>query len=94
MQAIEDGMYEGDGSVASCFWPRHGVRVVTSGKAVDYVICYECLGMGVFSDEGQTGQSISRSHQKVLTDPLTAAGIKLAPSMKEKKEASRSANSN
>ena len=43
VKAVLDGISESDGTVASCFWPRHGVQVLTNGKAVDYVICYECL---------------------------------------------------
>lgn len=84
VKAIEDGIAESDGTVASCFWPRHGVHVVTNGRAVDYVICYECLQAYIFSDEGNTGKPTTSTHQAVLTEPLAAAGIKLAPSIEEK----------
>ena len=84
MKAVEDGMRESDGTVASCFWPRHGVHVVTNGKAIDYVICYECLQAYIFAEDGDTSKPTTATHQGVLTAPLTAAGIKLAPSLKEK----------
>lgn len=84
VKAIEDGINESDGVVAACFWPRHGVHVVTNGKAVDYVICYECLQMYIFRDDERTFKSTTPTHQAVLTAPLTAAGIKLAPSIEEK----------
>ena len=86
MKAIRDGISESDGTVAACFWPRHGVHAVTQGKAVDYVICYECLQVYVFAPGGG-GHRMERTadkHQTVLTDRLTAAGIKLAPSIEEK----------
>ena len=85
VKAISDGISESDGTVASCFWPRHGVHVVTDGKAVDYVICYECLQVYVFSPgAGRHMQPTTDKHQAVLTDRLTAAGIQLAPSIEEK----------
>ena len=94
MAAVLAGIGESDGTVASCFWPRHGVHVVTDGKAVDYVICYECLQAYVFSEAGNTGEATTNTHQAVLSDRLTAAGIKLAPGMKEKIRESNSGNSN
>jgi hypothetical protein len=85
VKAISDGINESDGTVASCFWPRHGVHTVKDGKAVDYVICYECLQVYVFPDgEDDRMHPTTEKHQAVLTDRLTAAGIKLAPSIEEK----------
>lgn len=85
MRAINDGISESDGTVASCFWPRHGVHVETEGKTIDFVICYECLQVYVFSGrERPDMQPTSEKHQAMLTDRLTAAGIKLAPSVEEK----------
>lgn len=91
VKAVVDGISESDGTVASCFWPRHGVHVVTNGKAVDYVICYECLQVYLFSEDGDTGKPTTAKHQAVLTDRLTAAGIKLAPSIEDKIKESSSA---
>ena len=93
MTAVLAGISESDGTVASCFWPRHGVRVVTDGKAVDYVICYECLQAYIFSEGGQTWERTASAHQAILTDRLTAAGIKLAPSVEEKIKEAESVNS-
>jgi hypothetical protein len=84
VKAIETGFKESDDTVASCFWPRHGVRVVTKGNAVDYVICYECLQAYIFTGDERTFKPTAPTHQAVLTAPLTAAGIKLAPSIEEK----------
>jgi hypothetical protein len=58
------------------------------------VICYECLQAYVFSEGGNSGEATTRTHQAVLTGRLTDAGIKLAPSIKEKMRESGSANSN
>lgn len=94
VKAIEDGFKESDGSVAACFWPRHGVQIVSKGKLVDYVICYECLHAHIFTDDGTSYKPTAAAHQAVLTAPLTAAGIKLTPSIEELRKQSRPAESN
>src|SRR5689334_24990229 len=33
---------------ASCFNPRHGLRAVSGKRTLDFVICFECLGVAVF----------------------------------------------
>src|SRR5262245_41622341 len=30
--ALKDAMADNDGSVADCFWPRHGIRMVENGE--------------------------------------------------------------
>lgn len=83
LKAIADGFTEGPQVPAACFWPRHGVHVVTNGKSIDYVICYECLGARIYTAEGTSGKTTAATHQAVLNAPLAAAGIKLAPSIEE-----------
>jgi len=85
MAAVQTGIREGAStSPAACFWPRHGVHVVIDGKALDYVICYECHQAYIFAEAEKTWQLTTSTHQAVLTDCLTAAGIQLAPSVEEK----------
>jgi hypothetical protein len=94
MAAVQAGITEGKStSPASCFWPRHGVHVVIDGKAVDYVICYECHQAYIYSGADKAWELTTSTHQALLTDRLTAAGIKLAPSIEEKFKAN-SAKSN
>jgi hypothetical protein len=64
---------------AACFWPRHGIRVNFDGKAVDFVICFECSHVEVFADEKRTKQFlVSESPQPVFDDVLRARGIALS----------------
>ena len=41
--AFAKGVRECNGLVASCFDPRHGIRIVTETTTNDFVICFECL---------------------------------------------------
>jgi hypothetical protein len=40
-----------EGLSASCFEPRHGIRVVNAGETFDLLICYHCSSAVVFSKE-------------------------------------------
>lgn len=33
---------------ALCFDPRHGVRIITAEKTIDFVVCFECEGVQVY----------------------------------------------
>lgn len=73
------------GGVASCFSPRHGIRVTYQGKVHDLVICYECSAASLYVDGKHAG------FIKFLTTPqfqatpypldglLRKAGIKSVP---------------
>ncbi len=39
--------------IALCFNPRHGVRVVTGKRTLDFLICFECYRVRVFEGEEQ-----------------------------------------
>jgi hypothetical protein len=43
LHAFAKGVRESDGTIANCFDPRHGIRVITSMTTNDFVICFECL---------------------------------------------------
>jgi hypothetical protein len=61
---------------AACFNPRHGLRLTAGGKAVDLVICFECLQVQVHDGSDKaTGFLISAGPQPAFDRVLTAAGV-------------------
>jgi hypothetical protein len=52
--ALAASVVESD-SVAGCFNPRHGIRIVDDGKTTDYVICFECGATAVYSGSEDAG---------------------------------------
>lgn len=85
MDALKSGMSQSDGTVAKCYWPRHGVREVSKGKTVDYVICFECLQLKIHNDGKEKTVPTTRRPQSVLNKHLKDAKIPLAPGMAEDK---------
>jgi len=41
--AFTKGIKENNESLANCFDPRHGIRIVSETATNDFVICFECL---------------------------------------------------
>ena len=40
-----------DGGVNQCFFqPRHGIRIESNGKIIDFVLCFQCLELRVYGD--------------------------------------------
>jgi hypothetical protein len=82
--ALRLGAEDNFGMAANCFIPRHGIRLKGSGKAVDLVICFECLSVQVFvDDKQQKGFLTSGEPQAVFDTMLKAAGVKLPKPSKE-----------
>lgn len=76
--ALTKGIEENDGSVASCFNPRHGLRASHDNKTVELVICFECLQIQVYVDGKMTGVLTSESPQPFLDKILKDANVPLA----------------
>ena len=78
--ALKKGVEENKGASGNCFKPRHGIRVNYKGSPVDFVICFECLQVYVFS-EGQERNKflVTKSPEPVFNRVLIGAGILLAP---------------
>lgn len=36
-------------SIVYCFWPRHGIRAYHGNEIRDYVICFQCIALHVYS---------------------------------------------
>ena len=78
--ALKDGIAHG-GPQAACWWPRHGLRVVENGQAIEYLICFECRQFSEFQ-----GDRIIRQHKAISPDmrlmldrTLKNAGVPIAP---------------
>jgi len=65
LAALKSGIDKSDGTVAKCFWPRHGIRVVEKGKTTDYVICFECVHLHQYTD-------VQRKTVPITPDPQYA----------------------
>jgi hypothetical protein len=83
--AVKNGITEG-GMRASCFDPRHGLRVVMNNQTTDYVICFACSVVAIHqsdpkSQTGKTSKTVttSSSPQPTLNKYLKQANIPLAP---------------
>ncbi|QJX00690.1 hypothetical protein [Frigoriglobus tundricola] len=81
--ALKKGVADGDGG-ARCFIPRHGVRVAHAGKTYDFLICFECHWVYVFTDNSDKPLvlMIADAPQKAFNKLLTDAAVPLAPPKK------------
>jgi hypothetical protein len=84
IDAFNDGIARSDGTMAKCFWPRHGIRAEKGGMTVDYVICFECLQFATHRGDRHEGTAITRSPLARFDEELKRAGIPLAPSSFDK----------
>ncbi len=80
VNAVNESMRKSDGTVAMCFIPRHGLRVVRGGVTTDYVICFQCLHLQIHS-EGSEIKSVplTKDAQELLNRHLGQKGIPIAP---------------
>jgi hypothetical protein len=75
--ALSDGIAEAGGS-ADCFSPRHGIRAVQNGVAVDFLICFQCGAIEVFSSKRTNwGFAVSRKPAALFNQTLQKAGVPL-----------------
>lgn len=63
---------------ASCFFPRHALRVTTETKTYDFLICYECDRLDVLVGDTAVGSIGARGSSEVLDNLLRTAHIPLA----------------
>ncbi len=75
--ALKKGVAE-IGGAASCFRPRHGIRVKHDDKVFDFVICFECMQVETYADSSEGGGFlVSRSPQPAFDEALRRASIPL-----------------
>lgn len=78
--AFRKGVQENKGIAAGCFQPRHAIRVVRGETTIDFVICFECMNVGVFEGTKRgNGFHTTSSPQPLFDEVLTAADVTLAP---------------
>ena len=81
--ALQTGISGSDGTMAACFWPRHAIRTSKNGNTTDYVICFECLQLTIFSGSSTKTEPTTSKPQSVFNKELQEAGVPLAPGMNE-----------
>ena len=62
-----------------CFDPRHGLRIVSNNKTIDYVICFQCGNYYEFPATSPHSRSISPLPLPLLNAVLKRAGVPLNP---------------
>jgi hypothetical protein len=79
IDALEKGIAGNEGEVAGCFNPRHAIRVVHGGKTYDLIICFECLQISIFVNDGRGKAVLTTEEPKAAFDEvLNAANVPLA----------------
>lgn len=81
LRALNEGVKQG-GVFAKCFWPRHGLRAVSGGKQVDYVVCFACTQMRVYAEgSNPNGKevTISKYPRETFNRVLNNAGVPVVP---------------
>ncbi|MCS6865371.1 MAG: hypothetical protein RMJ56_00950 [Gemmataceae bacterium] len=84
--AIKKGIEEGSRG-ARCFIPRHGLRAKYQGSTYDFLICFECRWVYIYTNAADKPLVllISEAPEKTFNKILIAAKIELAkPEMEEK----------
>jgi len=81
-ETLKTGSKSGDPK--ACFEPRHGIRVRKGERVTDFVICFECNQVQIWTNDQRSGGFvIGSSPQPVFDEILKAASIPLAPSALE-----------
>lgn len=78
--SVLKGISESDGSVAACFNPRHGIRVVVKEQTIDLVLCFQCSQIKVYRGVGDAKESVltAKTAEVKLDAILKDAGVPLA----------------
>ncbi len=77
------GVAEHNGMVASCFNPRHAIKLIHDGKTHVFVICFECAQVEWYIDGQETnGFLIAVSPQPMFDEVLQKANVPLAEKSK------------
>jgi len=76
--ALKQGIASASGDVIACFWPRHGLRVVSNSRTVDYLICFECEWVYIFEESSERRIHVNNNSQAVFDQSLREVGLTLA----------------
>jgi hypothetical protein len=69
-----------EGIPIDCFNPRHGIRVRSGDRWLDWVICFKCHRLHVYDQDGEqvASKGISSSVEPRFSAIYRAAGLELA----------------
>lgn len=79
MSVLRSSFDGNDDKLASCFWPRHAVRAVENGQTIDYLICFECARMKVYSGTSTLEKSMAATIPADLKKRYIASGVPVPP---------------
>ncbi len=80
--AVKADIRSGSEGYKMCFVPRHVLRTVKNGKAVDLQICFECNNYCLYRDgqiEGEMALQSGKESKALLNKVLAKAGVLIAP---------------
>ena len=80
--ALAKAVSENDGTIASCFNPRHGLRFVGKEKKIELVICFECASARCHGFNDDKGILLTASAQPTFDAFLTNKRVPLAEKSK------------
>jgi hypothetical protein len=83
MTALSDAIARRPKVGAKCFEPRHGIRVASAGRTVEYVICFECSRYWqIESGRERQEELLNPDVAPTFNESLKAAGIPIAPGLR------------
>ncbi len=68
--ALKKGVEENEGRAASCFYPRHGIRITDGDEVHDFVICFQCSQIIWYIDGNQAGHFYTTDSPKSAFNPV------------------------
>ena len=77
LDTIRHAVRDWDGEIHGCFNPRHGIRATDSSGTHDFLICFQCRQVYLYSPDGTSTQLYIRGAPDPLNSILTAAHVPL-----------------
>jgi hypothetical protein len=77
VNTVRDAVRKWDGAMAACFEPRHGVRATDASGTHDFLICFACRQVYVYSPGEARKQLGIHASGQPLNDILTDAHVPL-----------------
>src|SRR5260370_6536987 len=75
LAALYKGVMDSDGSVASCFNPRHGIKATAGTNWIELVICFECSYMKGYGSASGGGATTTKWPNEIFNRALREAAI-------------------
>ncbi|MEM7227336.1 MAG: hypothetical protein AAF432_00830 [Planctomycetota bacterium] len=81
IQAMRDGIrVHDDGATAACWVPHHGLRLSAPDTVYEFVICFQCIRLFVYSEnEQRRGARTTEVPRNAFNSIYEANGLRLAP---------------